>query len=112
MAKEDKHIRPVIFARNFGHQMALTAGVDMEAAQKLDLPLNIGTEMNSPGQRFVDQFETAELSPFVPVFLKDKTRHSAGADTAVRTAKLMADAGFPEAFIVLADENGSIKERT
>jgi len=26
--------------------------------------------MNSPGQKFVDNFETAELSPLVPVFLK------------------------------------------
>lgn len=28
MAKEDKRIRPVIFARNFGHQIAITAGWD------------------------------------------------------------------------------------
>jgi glycosyltransferase involved in cell wall biosynthesis len=28
MAKEDKHNRPVIFARNFGHQIAITAGWD------------------------------------------------------------------------------------
>jgi dolichol-phosphate mannosyltransferase len=28
MAREDKHIRPVIFARNFGHQQAITAGWD------------------------------------------------------------------------------------
>jgi dolichol-phosphate mannosyltransferase len=28
MAKEDTHIRPVIFARNFGHQIAITAGWD------------------------------------------------------------------------------------
>ena len=28
LAKEDKHIRPVIFARNFGHQIAITAGWD------------------------------------------------------------------------------------
>ena len=28
MSKEDKHIRPVIFARNFGHQIAITAGWD------------------------------------------------------------------------------------
>jgi hypothetical protein len=26
--------------------------------------------MNSPGQKFVDDFDTEELSPFVPVFLK------------------------------------------
>jgi dolichol-phosphate mannosyltransferase len=28
LAKRDKHIRPVIFARNFGHQIAITAGWD------------------------------------------------------------------------------------
>lgn len=28
LAKEDKHIRPIIFARNFGHQIAITAGWD------------------------------------------------------------------------------------
>ena len=28
MAKDDAHIRPVIFVRNFGHQLAVTAGLD------------------------------------------------------------------------------------
>jgi glycosyltransferase involved in cell wall biosynthesis len=28
LAKQDKHVRPVIFARNFGHQIAVTAGLD------------------------------------------------------------------------------------
>ena len=42
----------------------------IELAQKLHLPVIEGTEMNSPGQKFVDNFETAELSPLVPVFLK------------------------------------------
>lgn len=52
------------------------------------------------------------VGAFVPVFLKDRTRHVPGAEIAVKTAKLMSDAGFPEAFIILADENGSIRERT
>jgi len=42
----------------------------VELAQKLHLPVVEGTEMNSPGQKFVDNFETAELSPLVTVFLK------------------------------------------
>jgi hypothetical protein len=42
----------------------------VELAQKLHLPVVEGTEMNSPGQKFVDNFETAELSPLVSVFLK------------------------------------------
>jgi len=28
LAKADKHVQPVIFARNFGHQIAVTAGLD------------------------------------------------------------------------------------
>lgn len=60
----------------------------------------------------LDKRSLAMVGAFVPVFLKDRARHSAGAENAVKTAKLMADAGYPEAFIVLADENGSIKERT
>ena len=60
----------------------------------------------------LDLRNLAMVGAFVPVFLKDKTKHAAGAEVAVKTAKLMADAGFPEAFIVLADDNGSVPERT
>jgi len=42
----------------------------LELAEKLHLPVVMGTEMNSPGQKFVDDFETAELSPLAPQFLK------------------------------------------
>lgn len=42
----------------------------LELAEKLALPVVMGTEMNSPGQKFVDEFDTAELSPLAPVFLK------------------------------------------
>ncbi len=28
LARQDTHVRPVIFARNFGHQIAVTAGLD------------------------------------------------------------------------------------
>jgi inosose dehydratase len=52
------------------------------------------------------------VGAFVPVFMKDKTKHAAGAEVAVKTAQLMADAGFPDAFIVLADDNGSVPQRT
>jgi dolichol-phosphate mannosyltransferase len=33
LAKEDTHVRPVIFARNFGHQIAITAGWDYARGQ-------------------------------------------------------------------------------
>jgi hypothetical protein len=38
-------------------------------AGKLDLPLNIGTEMNAPGQKLVDDFEAPELAPVRQAFL-------------------------------------------
>jgi glycosyltransferase involved in cell wall biosynthesis len=33
LAREDPHVRPVIFARNFGHQIAITAGMDYSRGQ-------------------------------------------------------------------------------
>ncbi|MBN1359656.1 MAG: hypothetical protein JW993_03640 [Sedimentisphaerales bacterium] len=42
----------------------------IERAQKRDLVVIGGTEMNSPGQKFVDDFDSAELAPLLPVFLK------------------------------------------
>ncbi|MCU0507462.1 MAG: hypothetical protein MUC34_03510 [Anaerolineae bacterium] len=37
-------------------------------AQRLDLPLNIGTEMNSPGNRLIDDFAAAPLAPLAEAF--------------------------------------------
>jgi len=42
----------------------------VEVAKKKHLPVVVGTEMNSPGQKFVDDFDSKELSPLVPIFLK------------------------------------------
>ncbi len=39
-------------------------------SEKHGFPIIVGTEMNAPGNKFVDAFDTAELKPFVPVFLK------------------------------------------
>jgi inosose dehydratase len=52
------------------------------------------------------------LGAFVPVLLKDRTKHKPGIDTAVKTASLMRDAGATDSFIVLADENGTVPVRT
>ncbi|MGC9395483.1 MAG: hypothetical protein ACP5J4_11570, partial [Anaerolineae bacterium] len=41
----------------------------VELAQRLDLPLNVGTEMNAPGNRLVDDFAAPELSPVREAFL-------------------------------------------
>jgi len=42
----------------------------VDLAEKLGLPIVVGTEMNSPGQKFVDDFDSQELSSLMPVFLK------------------------------------------
>ena len=42
----------------------------VKLAEKLDLIVVEGTEMNSPGQKFVDDFDSKELKPLLPVFLK------------------------------------------
>lgn len=42
----------------------------VEMAEKHHFPIIVGTEMNAPGNKFVDSFETAELSALLPVFLK------------------------------------------
>jgi hypothetical protein len=41
----------------------------VELAQELDLPLNVGTEMNSFGQKLVDGFAEPELAPVRQAFL-------------------------------------------
>ncbi len=42
----------------------------VELAEERHFPIVVGTEMNAPGNKFVDSFETAELAPLLPVFLK------------------------------------------
>jgi hypothetical protein len=52
-----------------------------------DLPIIVGTEMNSPGLKFVDNFKTAELSPFVDTFIN-------GAAIVYAHAMLSRHSGF------------------
>ncbi len=42
----------------------------VEAALQRDLFLVAGTEMNSPGNKFVDDFDTEELRPLLPHFVR------------------------------------------
>lgn len=39
-------------------------------AENHGFPVIVGTEMNAPGNKFVDAFDSAELKPLAPVFLK------------------------------------------
>ena len=52
------------------------------------------------------------LGAFVPVMLKNPDAHTPGVEIAVRTARLMAEAEGHSPFIVLADDNGKVLERT
>jgi hypothetical protein len=73
-------------------------------AEKLNLVLIEGTEMNSPGQKFVDDFDTAELSPLVPVFLK-------GAHIAYAHSVLQRKCGLGYTSTWAAKNFGDIKKR-
>jgi inosose dehydratase len=53
------------------------------------------------------------LGAFVPVALKDASAHEAGVANAVKTARLLAAvASEPKPYLVLADNNGTVPERT
>ncbi|QOY91959.1 TIM barrel protein [Paludibaculum fermentans] len=53
------------------------------------------------------------LGAFVPVAMKNRAAHKPGVAAAVKTAKLLAAVGTdPKPFLVLADDNGSVPERT
>lgn len=81
----------------------------------------IGTELGDWGFMPTDPKElNAEiekrnlslLGAFVPVALSNEAAHDAGVLKALQVAELMYDAGYKNAFIVLADENGSVEYRT
>ncbi len=38
-------------------------------ADRLDLPINVGTEMNAPGNKLVDDFDVPEMAPLRQAFL-------------------------------------------
>jgi inosose dehydratase len=79
-----------------------------------------GTELGDWGYLPTDPTRLAEelgarelslLGGFVPVALRDAAAHEAGAQEAVKVARLMA-AVNPDAFVVLADDNGADANRT
>jgi inosose dehydratase len=63
-------------------------------------------------RRELDARKLAMVGAFVPVAFVDKNAHAAGAETAVRTAKLLAAVEGESPFVVLADDNGKNTERT
>lgn len=81
----------------------------------------MGTELGDWGymptdpdllRKEIDKRGLELLGAFVPVALADSATHADGVKTALRVAELMYGAGYKNAFIVLADDNGSVPERT
>ena len=52
------------------------------------------------------------LGAFVPVALAEEGAHAEGIETALKVAELIYGSGYENAFIVLADDNGTVPERT
>ena len=51
LARDDDHVRPVIFARNFGHQIAVTAGLDFSHG---DAVVIIDADLQDPPEVILD----------------------------------------------------------
>jgi len=51
LAQDDEHVRPVIFARNFGHQIAVTAGLDYSRGQAVTI---IDSDLQDPPEVILD----------------------------------------------------------
>lgn len=73
-----------------------------------------GTELGDWGfmptdpARLRDEIKKRELEligAFVPVNLSNPKSHAIGGGNAMKTGKLMCDAGFPNAYLILADDN-------
>jgi dolichol-phosphate mannosyltransferase len=54
MQKEDKRVRPVIFARNFGHQLAVTAGLDYSRGEAVII---IDSDLQDPPEVILDMID-------------------------------------------------------
>lgn len=98
--------------KSMGYQQVLSEMVETGYA---------GTELGDWGfmpsnpeelKKVLDEKKLQLLGAFVPVALAKEEAHDAGVIQALKTAGLMLNAGYKSAFIVLADENGSVEERT
>jgi dolichol-phosphate mannosyltransferase len=54
MAKQDERVRPVIFARNFGHQIAVTAGLDYSRGQAVVI---IDADLQDPPETILEMIQ-------------------------------------------------------
>ncbi len=54
LAKKDEQVKPIIFARNFGHQIAVTAGLDYSTG---DAVIIIDSDLQDPPEVILDLIE-------------------------------------------------------
>lgn len=97
--------------KSLGYQQVLSEMVETGYA---------GTELGDWGfmptdpvklKRLLKEKNLELLGAFVPVALSNEKAHDAGVEQVLKTAGLMFEAGYPNAFIILADDNGSVEER-
>lgn len=67
----------------------------VKMAKQLDLPLNVGTEMNAFGLKFVDDFDADELAPVKEAFI-DGAYFAYGHTIMQRYAKMGYQSGWAE----------------
>ncbi len=60
----------------------------------------------------LDEIKLELVGAFVPVALSGENAHGPGINQALKTAGLMFGAGYKDAFVVLADDNGTVGVRT
>jgi hypothetical protein len=82
----------------------------VELAQALDLPLNVGTEMNSYGQKLIDTFEAPELAPVREAFL-DGAHFIYGHTVLQRAAGLGYQSAWAEAHLPTRRERNAFYTR-
>ena len=61
----DRNYTPGVVDQKLRNLQAVVA-----MAERHHFPIIVGTEMNAPGNKFVDAFGTAELAPLLPAFLR------------------------------------------
>lgn len=54
LAHQDKHVKPVIFSRNFGHQLAVTAGLDYARGQAVVI---IDADLQDPPEVIIEMMK-------------------------------------------------------
>jgi hypothetical protein len=70
----------------------------VQLAQELDLPLNVGTEMNSFGQKLVDDFDASALVPVRQAFM-DGAYFAYGHTVLQRALGLGYQSGWAQAYL-------------